>query len=324
VAAKVAEMASRERIRELLAVKERSGRRGGRFPSSGDMDQLRQIWDQWAGPRELLASLLPARIVTLIEVFCRHWLIKLIDHGSPYMERAGNLRSEIKYDFDLVRTLHGKTISLGLLIANSLPSSNLESLVSAFSTLLDQDFFQWLSRVQSRIQIDIDGESAPPAIQDMNRLKTVLFKTFEIRHILVHELPEKTPVTTTDISNILDEAELFLHVAEEGFLQLIYGLYPISQGAMNVAAAEASQAAQEELTRLVQQILGSLEADDLLTVQEKWTSFCLAEAGRIASPWTGGTMYPCAFHTAQKVLTRDRIDQLKTWYEEELDKFEGE
>ena len=74
---------ARQNIDELLALKKRSGRRGGRFPDGNDVGRLREAWANCTGSKELFASLLPARLVTLIEVFCRYWVQKLIEHGPP-------------------------------------------------------------------------------------------------------------------------------------------------------------------------------------------------------------------------------------------------
>jgi hypothetical protein len=64
-------MARRDRIGELIAIKKRSGRRGGVMPSVTDVRQLKLALDKSPEPKYLFASLLPARIITLIEVFCR-------------------------------------------------------------------------------------------------------------------------------------------------------------------------------------------------------------------------------------------------------------
>ena len=81
-------MARRDRIDELIAIKKRSGRQGGLFPDARDLVHLKEVWQKCESGKELFASLLPARIVTLVEVFCRYWIERLIDHGPPYDERA--------------------------------------------------------------------------------------------------------------------------------------------------------------------------------------------------------------------------------------------
>src|ERR1044071_5810994 len=126
-------MARRDRIGELIAIKKRGGRRGGVMPSVNDVMQLKQALDKSPEPKYLFASLLPARITTLIEVFCRYWVHKLIDSGSPYAERAIDLKIDIKFDLPLVHSLQGKTITLGLLLSNSMSFQSIENIASIFS-----------------------------------------------------------------------------------------------------------------------------------------------------------------------------------------------
>jgi hypothetical protein len=66
-------MARRDRVRELTAIQKRAGRRGGRFPDNWDVEKLKNAWDGLTDRKELIGSLLPARLVTLLEVFCRYW-----------------------------------------------------------------------------------------------------------------------------------------------------------------------------------------------------------------------------------------------------------
>lgn len=67
--------------------------------------------------QQLLDELIPARIVTLLEVFVRTWIEELIDKGAPYVERAASLKAEIKYDFAIARSLHGGLVAMGQLPA---------------------------------------------------------------------------------------------------------------------------------------------------------------------------------------------------------------
>jgi hypothetical protein len=133
-------MARRDLLADLIAIKERSGRRGGRVPDDRDLQQVKEMWEAWSGSKEPLAILIPARLVTLIEMFCRRWVEKLIDRGTPYDERATNLKVEVKFDLALVRSMHDQTISLGLLLSNNVPLTSVGGIASVFAVLLDRDF----------------------------------------------------------------------------------------------------------------------------------------------------------------------------------------
>jgi uncharacterized protein YecT (DUF1311 family) len=145
---------------------------------------------------------------------------------------------------------------------------------------------------------------------------------FDVRHILVHEFPEKLPFEIDEIKGMLDAADDFIKAADEGFTQLLYGLYPISQQAMNYNARAEREAIEQEVDRLVDEITRRSESDTIREVQKAWRAFAEAEANWRAAPSTGGSIYPLLYHTGFKELASDRLRQLKTWLEEEF--FENE
>lgn len=168
--------------------------------------------------------------------------------------------------------------------------------------------------------LEHDGDAtATPIVADVQSLKRVLSRTFEVRHVLVHEFPETSPYAPAEIDQMIAAAGTFIHAADEGFTQLLYGLYPISQQAMNKAAREESSVAREELKKLADEVEKRTGESDIAEVQRTWEAFAKAEAERIAKGWTGGTGYPTVYHTALKVLTRDRVKQLRSWFQEIID-----
>jgi uncharacterized protein YecT (DUF1311 family) len=311
-------MVRRDHLAELMERKKRSGRRGGRFPDIDDVQKLRQAWANCTdGPKELFASLLPARIATLTEVFCRYWVQKLIEHGSPYDERAIDLTINIKYDLPLVRNLHGQTISLGLLISNNVSLSNIETISATFSILLKTDFWQWLSKARYRVLLESEPDGGGPIIKDLDKLKRTFARIFEVRHILVHEFPEKSPFAISEIDEMIFVADLFIRAASEAFSQLLYGLWPITQHDMNKVACDESKAAEAELEKLIAEVATKQGSNSIIKVQKAWRAFAEAEAERNAEWFTGGSMHPMLYNTALKDLTSDRISQLRNWLEEQ-------
>lgn len=246
---------------------------------------------------------------------------KLIEHGPPYDERAIDLKVNIKYDLPLVRSLHGQKISLGFLISNNISLSEIAAISAIFSILVQTDFFHWLSNVRYRTLLEHEPDGGGPIVTDMDKLKRTLARIFEVRHILVHEFPDKLPFATAEINEMLDAVDNLISAADEGFTQLLYGLYPINQQAMNQKAREESKAIEEELDRLVDDVAKKSESDTIRKVQQAWRAFAEAEADRNAEGFTGGTAYPLFHHTALKVLASDRFRQLQTavgemWEEE--------
>src|SRR6516165_7732122 len=87
--------------------------------SKTEIDRLDDAWKGSLKDQPVAAELVPARIVTVLEVFFRDWVEQLVDHGPPYLERAATLRLDLKFDFALASNLRGGTITLGQLVAHS-------------------------------------------------------------------------------------------------------------------------------------------------------------------------------------------------------------
>jgi uncharacterized protein YecT (DUF1311 family) len=167
--------------------------------------------------------------------------------------------------------------------------------------------------------LEHEPDGGGPIIEDIDKLKRTLARIFEVvRHILIHEFPEKRPFEIAEISEMLDAADTFMNAADEGFTQLLYGLYPIAQGAMNNAAQKERKSVEDVLARLADVVAKKSKSGSIHKVQEAWRAFAEAEAKRKAEIATGGTIYPLLYHMAFKELALDRLRQLQSWVDEEM------
>lgn len=308
-------MAPRDRIREIVEIQKRSVRH---VPSltKFDIDNLSDVWSRQLKGVEIADELVPIRIVTLLEVFVRGWIEKLVNQGVPYVERAAKLSIGLKFDFAIASSLHGRVVTLGQLIAHSVSLSRLESIVDVLGTLLDENLFSSISKIHDRWAVEIEGKPDLPIISDIEQLKRNLFRLFEVRHILVHEMPRKKPHTADEVDDFLRSATLFVQALDEMLSTRLHGKYPLSQAEMNSEAASRSEAAMEELEELCEQIAREEGSTTIYDVQKAWAIFLDAEADRQSQVASGGSMQPMIYSSAAESLTRTRIDELKRWIEE--------
>jgi len=308
-------MAPRDRIREIIEIRKRSVRH---VPSltKFDMDHLSDVWGQQLKGVEIADELVPIRVVTLLEVFVRGWIEKLVNQGAPYVERAAKLNIGLKFDFAIASSLHGGVVTLGQLIAHSVSVSRLESIVDVLETLLDENLFSSISTVHDRWAVEIEGKPDLPIVADIEQLKRNLFRLFEVRHILVHEMPRKKPHTADEVDGFLRSATLFVQALDEMLSTRLHGKYPLNQSEMNRDAAARSAAATEELAELCEKIAREYDSTTIHDVQKVWAIFCDAEADRQSQVAFGGSMQPMIYSSAAESLTRARTDELKRWIEE--------
>jgi uncharacterized protein YecT (DUF1311 family) len=300
----------RDRIVELLSIRQRAGKYK-RAPSKFDLERLKDTWHNQLKGIDPTDELIPIRIVTILEVFLRHWIEALIDHGAPYVERASKLKVDVKYDFAIAHSLQGGSVSLGQLIAHSLSLSRIESFCGVLATLLDQDIFEAISNTRDRWKAKHEGDAVGPIISDMPWVRKTLARLFEVRHILVHELPEEKPHGLNEVVEFLDAAALFVDATDEELARRLHGEYPMTQVEMTRDARARHKAAITELETLYNEI--ALETPEIHDVQRAWLAFKEAEAERQTQRHLGGTIRPMIYALAAEAITRGRIVELRDW-----------
>ena len=184
-------MNTRDRAEQILEVKQRNLR--GHAQLSYDLETLRWRWSKSNGAAERTPDFYLIRAVTILEVFTRRNLASLIDHSEEYTQRAVELSKHFKMDFDLVRHIQGRAITLGDIVAHSVPVNSFGQIIGHFETVLEKQLRLPLAHAEviDRWAVEIKGEPREPIIRDYDKLAQRLTALFELRHILCHELPSK-------------------------------------------------------------------------------------------------------------------------------------
>jgi len=186
-------MSKRDILEEILAKKERTGYRELRAAAG-----LLKISDDLT--HQMVASgigisLQLVGIVACIEVACRDALSKLIDSGTPYVERVSELlKGEIRFTVEVIRAFEDKKISLGEFVTHLLPISNLAQINGYFDTLLGGSFRDTLSSIRGyppherATRRDLEGENELPLlVPDVDLMMVTLARAFAARHVVAHE-----------------------------------------------------------------------------------------------------------------------------------------
>jgi len=262
------------------------------------------------------------RLVTLLEVFGRQWVATFIDHGPPYVDNAKTLvEAGIKFDFDKVKGIHGKRISLGGLIAHSVSLNQFEHFVGCFSKLLGHDFLKTIKSTHDRAAVELYGQPATPIIDDISIMSRDLARLFEVRHVLTHEYPVRS-ATTEDISSFLSATSAFVRASEQTFATLLYGNYAFKPLDMASDAMELNNAAEDEMKVTLAKLaaLDFVDNDALQLSQQTWEKYRKNQAALRASIVQGGSLYGQAYVKELFRLARLRNEELRWW----LDREDGE
>lgn len=311
-------MAARDRAADIAEVRSRALWRDSQ--AVYEVGAVSNNWAHGTGPLANAPDYAIIRLVTLIEVFVRSRSAELIDSGSPYLERAQSLigSTGLKIDFPTAAAISGKKISLGQLVAHSIPCSTFGDFVNAFTKLFDFDLFGKIADVHDRVAVELGGAAKTPIITDGDALRATMVKLFECRHILVHELPDTVPYDEGDIDMFIEMTSQLLR-ATEGYVDwLMHGDYPLTQADMNIKAADDARAADEELAVLVQRVRDKTEREDFEAAQAAWEAYRAAEANFQTDWETGGSIRPLLHASAFEALTRERIKALRDFLDVEL------
>jgi hypothetical protein len=118
-------------------------------------------WENGSGSLREAPDFIPIRLVTMLEVFTRAWVARLVDSGEPYVARASELLGgSVKFDFGAVRALAGKQVSVGELISHSVSISQLADLEIVFTTLIGAKIFPAIAKLADRWKSEVEGDGA--------------------------------------------------------------------------------------------------------------------------------------------------------------------
>jgi uncharacterized protein YecT (DUF1311 family) len=327
-------MSTRDRTGEIAEVKERNpyGERFGSF----SLNDLKSQWLRTRTDHSVTPDFYVIKAVTLLEVFTRTNIAELVDHGVEYANRAIEFAKNLKLDFALVQSIQGRVVTLGDVVAHSVSVNSFGQMLGYFEILLDKKPLRpVLTSAVDRWATRIEQRPAEPIISDFDSLARHLSTLFEIRHILCHEIPKKPVYSVNDIDDFLSESIRFTKALEEVLTFERFGLVPLTQTEMNVAAGEHRRKKETELDELLSEIREIVKPtaaasspsirgsdarswrDCLDEAQEKWLAYRNAHCDFDAYLSRGGTIYPTLWAGEASRLTEVRVAELRAWLKRE-------
>jgi uncharacterized protein YecT (DUF1311 family) len=322
-------MNRRDRIAEIQDIKQRHGR--VHEVASFSLGHLKGRWEKSRTSEACTPDFYVIKAVTLLEVFARANIRKLIDHGGEYTKRAVELSRHLKIDFNLVLGIQDRAITLGDILAHSVPLSSFTQVLAQFETLLGKTLQPLLTKVVNRFEAEIENKPATPIIGDFDLLARTLTRLYEVRHILCHEGPRHAVYRPDELEQFLEQAIQFAKALEEVVTFDMFGLVPLTQADMNIAADQRLRKKEDELNELTNEVRDSLAIMKLLDadggnwlssfddVQQKWLTYRNAQCEFDTLLNKGGTIRPLLWAQEATQLTEARIAYLRAWLEREAE-----
>ena len=321
---------TRRLIEEILEIRDRRKTDDTTIELFTRMLALENAFEKRTDVEPELLRYFPVALVASLEGFFRLAIKEIIDLGSPYLENAARLLTNVKFDYDFIKALHGKQITIGDFVAHQLPLSSLTNIQTDLSALLGIDFLQELGVVSDRVAHEIYGKPKVPILTDPDKTYAGVSRTFELRHIICHELASNFETLGDEIEVCFFSTTQFLKASGELIQQTIYPGLPLTQTDINIAAGKELNLLLEESDALVRELKDTLEESDALyrnpelnleehraeefgLVVSAWKAYMENWANFEANGYKGGSMWSMVYSYSAANIVRDWIAQIKRY-----------
>lgn len=218
----------RDRVKEILGRRTRSGAGRAYDVFAKRIDAIRHLSKQ--GPnleddraRKEILRYYPVATVACLEGFIRNLIAELIDEAP--VARRNARRLDIKFDWDVMLSIHNKEITLGE-FASHLISINkvkdIEDMMNAIYGITDHSSRLRTHVVRTADTVDLNGwavfdDGIEFADNKERSLTTMTYadcissvsKAFNLRHIVAHELAVDIDLDEQDIMKAADGIHMY-------------------------------------------------------------------------------------------------------------------
>lgn len=269
-------------------------------------------------PNNELLRYFPVALVAVLESSCRMLITELIDYGEPYISRSKDLMEKQRIDFEIMKHLYGKKITIGEFIAHSVSINRLEAIDKIFSTLLDKKVFEALPIHINRWQVEVEKKDPKPMINNSVETYTCIKEIFEIRHILAHETATNIELENIKIEQAITLFEEFLEALSDFIHDVMYPDEPLTQMDMNMSACNDLTKTLDSIEALDNEIVKQISERWLERLeyynkaQDAWKNYMKADSEFEASSVIGGSMWTLIKASSANRIALEREKDLKS------------
>lgn len=258
----------------------------------------------------------PVAAVATLEAHFRSSVAMVVDKGAEYFTRGVALVGDKLKASEIIPMIHKKSVSIGEIVAYSLPFSSLAHLEDVFDTLLGQKFKQLSKCAEDPYFSRNDVAERKLLVEDISGLWENLHKTFHDRHILAHESATQFVIDYDKAATAVSSVKLIIEIIDAVFWSTVWKDEPLTQYEINVAAWESYQQTRVKLAAAIRtkrkEHDSSLEISRFRSLHLKWkewvSEWCLFSADR----FVGGSIRPLIHASELSQAYEDRIKQIES------------
>ncbi|HXT68543.1 MAG TPA: lysozyme inhibitor LprI family protein [Vicinamibacterales bacterium] len=305
--------ARRDLVAEIVEVRERQKREPYPVIMPWRMVSIAMALRETPDMNQEFLRYVPIGIVACIEGFFRSAIRTLIDAGDPFLSNARTLAQikDLRIDFELLRAVHGRQISVGDLIGHVVSFNDLAQLNAVMSTVIGRDFLELVTTARKRQPNDSPQE---PIIPDPVVIFRDVAETFRLRHIYAHELVSFEPTERGEVDRLLESSVGFLQASAEAVGELLHPNAPLTQADMNIESARRLDSIDAALEDVIADFTAQLEPArqrELAQSQVAWIEFRRKHSEFEAGEYRTGSIYPTIYGGAAYALSKVRLESLR-------------
>ncbi len=260
----------------------------------------------------------PVAAIAILESLFRITVANAVNAGSPYMERGlGLAKDQLRASVEHFGVLHRKTVTIGEMVAHSLPFNAISSLENSLSALFANDF---KSAVSDSEVVAWRGSSTPQRfriVPDVSALWRGLAETFIRRHILAHEAASEYRVSYDDARTAVASVEMLGRALEAMLWATIWKDEPDTQAEFNKRAWREYRAARSDVANSLRLALAIASADGARArfrrLHLSWKRSSLALAAWSDEHYTTGSIRPMIAAQTHSLAYRNRLAEINDW-----------
>jgi uncharacterized protein YecT (DUF1311 family) len=307
-------MPPRENVAEIREIQSRMGVMPPHVAVVLRINDVRSLIDGYDKPPEEALRYVPVGLVACLEAYFRAVVRELVDSGKPFLQRAENLE-RIPFNFRAVAAIHGRTITLGSLVAHLVPMNNKRDLNATMSTLLNDDFLEKLKEVREHWPWKpIASSSTESVISDPAIVFADLDRVFELRHVVCHEFGLPIHIGKSEAERYIASVDTFLSAVTFMVMKLLFKDIPDTQHGRNIYFEQKHQQAEQDLRAAIEaaeQEFKSERLEQFRKLQAAWAAYRDMDVDFVASEYEGARIWPQIRARRLEQLTRIRIAEIE-------------
>lgn len=303
---------STTRLLEILA-RSKGRRRFAEF-------EIRNLQNEWSQKSQhsswCLEDFTLIRLVTILENAFRGCIKELVDEDSDCKKRSVALITKLpnKSIADVMLHIDQDIFTIGDIVSHTVNCGSLTDIVVGMESIYGDSFKTDVADSRER-WIEDGGVYKAAFVADVDETFSSIARLFEVRHILVHELPRERPYKREELPKFLDHCNRFIKALSWLVTYKIRGVVPRTQSQKNVESWKRAEFAAGNLSQYFgnQPIISECVEDYHPHAVWNWFAHLASDArsGLSLGQFHSGTIAPVLYANALAQLNAWRLQYLK-------------